>query len=379
MNYFLISDTKFRKTFDIINILSHEFPKIPILLGSKSLSLLEKLWHFFIYGNRKIVLLRTYDKVLMEQDLNRLNKEYKNSNLIYIPIEEETTDHFCSYLEKNRQTIFKYLLPESKLYKTFRNKELLNEYCLNNNISAPKKYDIPNIPSDAYPIIIKPQIGSGSNGIIILEKEEDYTNEIKKTITTKPFLAQELIPHGKDVQGAFYLCKEGEVLRAFTHNRIRTMPESGGVSVFSKIGHNNKLIEEGTKLLEKAKWNGIIMLEFLYDPTTNTYKIIEANPRLWGSIMLSEYSGANILKNYVNLCIGNPIEQPTEINNSCYIRWPIIDFIGYIKKHCKIKNFWCKKNTCFINWTYARKDRAILFLLVSTFNISNLKKLLRKK
>lgn len=377
MNYILVSDTKYRKAFDITNILSQEFPQNPILLGVESVSFFKKLHYRLSYGNKKVVLLRSYDKELFETDLDNLCKEYNNDTITYIPVEEETTDYFCSYIEKRKNNVLRFLLPDSGLYKKFRNKGDLNEYCLKNGISAPKRFDIPEFADDAYPIILKPKIGSGSSGIIRLEKKEDYTDEVRKTITREEYLAQELIPNGKEVHGAFYLCKDGKVMGAYTHKRIRTMPEEGGVTVCSKIGDNHKLVEEGRKLLETAKWNGLVMLEFLYDPKTDSYKIIEANPRLWGSIMLSEYSEANLLKNYVNICLGKPVE-PSVIKESTYIRWPIIDFVGYIRKFGKIPGFWHKKETCFINWTYARKDRAIIFILTSIFNFSNIKKLFKK-
>ena len=307
MNYILVSDTKYRKAFDITNILSQEFPQNPILLGVESVSFFKKLHYRLSYGNKKVVLLRSYDKELFETDLDNLCKEYNNDTITYIPVEEETTDYFCSYIEKRKNNVLRFLLPDSGIYKKFRNKGDLNEYCLKNGISAPRRFDIPEFADDAYPIILKPKIGSGSSGIIRLEKKEDYTDEVRKTITREEYLAQELIPNGKEVQGAFYLCKDGKVMGAYTHKRIRTMPEEGGVTVCSKIGDNHKLVEEGRKLLETAKWNGLVMLEFLYDPKTDSYKIIEANPRLWGSIMLSEYSGANLLKNYVNICLGKPV------------------------------------------------------------------------
>lgn len=377
MDYILVSDTKYRKAFDIVNILSQEFPQIPILLGVESVSFLKKLHYRLSYGNKKLVLLRSNNEELFETDMNRLCDEYKDDHIIYIPVEEETTDYFCSYIEKNKNYVFRHLLPKSSLYKLFRNKGDLNEYCLKNGVAAPRRFEIPEFDDSAYPIILKPRIGSGSSGIIRLEKKEDYTDEVRKMITENEYLAQELIQNGKNVQGAFYLCKEGKVLGAYTHKRIRTMPEEGGVTVCSSIGDNFKLINEGEKLLQAAKWNGLVMLEFLYDAKSGLYKIIEANPRLWGSIMLSEYSGANLLKNYVNICLGKHVE-PVNIKENTYIRWPLIDFIGYVKKMGKIPGFWEKKNTCFINWTYARKDRAIVFTLTSILNFSNIKKLFRR-
>ena len=117
------------------------------------------------------------------------------------------------------------------------------------------------------------------------------------------------------------------------------------------------------------------MLEYIYDDRSDEYKLIEANPRIWGSIMLSEYSGANLLSNYIRICLGQPIEKPM-MKEEAYIRWFFpVDLLNWIKKKGRIKNFWNFKNTCVINWTYARKDRALMFILMSVFNMHNLKNL----
>ena len=92
--------------------------------------------------------------------------------------------------------------------------------------------------------------------------------------------------------------------------------------------------------------------------------------------MLSEYSGANLLENYIHLCLGEPLVKPNL--KESYIRWFFpMDIIAYIKKKGKIEGFWNFKNTCFINWTYARIDRALWFVFFSIFNTHNLSKLFR--
>lgn len=65
--------------------------------------------------------------------------------------------------------------------------------------------------------------------------------------------------------GAFFLCDKGKVISAYSHKRIRTMPEEGGVTVLSQMDYNDVLIAQGKKLLEEVGWSGLIMLEYLYD------------------------------------------------------------------------------------------------------------------
>ena len=41
------------------------------------------------------------------------------------------------------------------------------------------------------------------------------------------------------------------------------------------------------KLLDSLNWNGPAMVEFKLDQNLNEYKLIEINPKLWGSLDLT--------------------------------------------------------------------------------------------
>ena len=179
--------------------------------------------------------------------------------------------------------------------------------------------------------------------------------------------------------GAFFLySKEGRCVGAYSHQRIRTSPPGGGVTVLSKMTYNKDVIEEGKRILEAIGWRGLIMLEFLYDNKTNTYKVIEANPRVWGSVMLSEYGGGFLLTNYVRLCM-NEKPKTAQIDTNKYIRWLFpVDILNYIKSLGRIPDFWNFESTCFINWSYSKKWTSIKFNFFNLFSIRNLKRFLRR-
>ena len=372
MNHILLTDVQYRKEFDNISIIKRLFPKEHLILGTTRSGLFCKL----CYGSCDVVQLRTEDgKDAFFQDFKALLDKYSRDQIVYFPGEEQTTDYMVDFIEQNGMGNIISLLPSYSLYKMFRNKRTLNHYCIENGFPAPREYKVEDLPNVDYPVLLKPEIGSGSHGQYRLYKEDDYSDEIKDALVKEPYLIQELLPNGKDVQGGFFLCHDGNIIGAYTHKRIRTSPEEGGVTVLSSLNENPRLIEQGKKLLKYAGWEGLIMLEYIYDDRSGEYKLIEANPRSWGSIMLSEYCGANLLSNYIRICLGQEVVCP-EMKKDAYIRWLFpMDLLNWVKKKGKIKGFWNFKNTCFINWTYARKDRALFFILASVFNLHNLKSL----
>lgn len=73
----------------------------------------------------------------------------------------------------------------------------------------------------------------------------------------------------------------------FAHRRIREKPPSGGVSVLSESIHINAEMQSiAGKLLGKAAWTGVAMIEFRVSAQGVPY-LMEVNGRFWGSLQLA--------------------------------------------------------------------------------------------
>ena len=368
----LITDPFLRKTFDVVNILKRN--KIDVIICFN--------------GNifQKILVKLLYFSAIKKLDLDNFNEDLKliensiKDELVFFPLEEDKILKFYDYLETGNSKI-KSLLPSKNIFNLVREKKDFSKFCILNNISVPKEYtfqEIENLEQLPSKIILKPSIGSGSIGIKFADTKDDFNNI---NIADKSnYLIQERIENGKDILGGFFLFDKGNFISYYGHKRIRTYPEEGGVTVYSKVDDNEEIKELGIELLKKLNWSGIAMVEFLYDKNDNSYKIIELNPRAWGSIMLSEFSNSKIIKNYVNISLNNKIED-SKLNDDVFIRWFFPwDLISYIKKSGKIKDFWKLnlKNTCYINFTYGNLFNSSLFLILNILDLNKVKKLFRK-
>lgn len=376
----LIPNAETRKAFDVSSMLAVSFRNIPIISGNtdgtkSSKRRLRRLFH------SNVETLRVHEEAVFIKDLESISQKYSDDKIIFLPIEEETVALFYAFLRKCGAQNFVYLLPDEAVFNILKNKKALNLYCAENNLSAPAFYqvsDLDNLPAEKFPLLLKPCEGSGSEGQFRLYSPKDYNDSVKAAVSMRPYIAQELIANGINVKGAFYLYDKNGFVDAYTHERIRTSPPTGGVTVFSRLTHEQDVIDEGRKILDKIGWQGLIMLEFLYDEKVGRYKVIEANPRIWGSIMLSEYGGSHMLTNYVRRCMGDSLVIEHK-DGDCFIRWLFpVDVLNYIKSFGRIKGFWNFKNTCFINWSYAGKISAIRFNLHNLFQLKNIKRFLRK-
>ncbi|GAB5524357.1 MAG: ATP-grasp domain-containing protein [Roseivirga sp.] len=374
----LISDIFLRKSFDAYNIIKARFPEHErIITVDKKLSGGKRLLKWLLFNDR-CCKLSSKNYKQFESDLLAIQKQFAGEKIVYIPVEEKTTEFFLEYAHNHSTDMFLFVLPEADGFNTAKNKKELNFFCHQAGIPCPQPYKWSEIDTTSKDkLIFKPVEGSGSRGIYFKSPSELTSEDFAKK---EKYHIQELLPNPKDVHGCFYLVKEGTVVSAYGHKRLRTFPETGGVTVLSRFNHNERALAVGTKLLEKLNWNGLAMVEFLYDDKDDQYKVIEINPRLWGSILLSEYANANLLTNYVLMSLKKELRNE-HINPDTKIRWVFpYDFIYLLQRKISLKEFlYNADNVCFINWTYAHKMKALLFQLSLVFNAENISKYLKSR
>lgn len=324
-----------RKTFDTFNILKKKYDPKDIIVLCEELKFLK-----LVYKNSILFKYRS-----KEEALQYISEKFKES--IFIPLEEEWITEIYSFNKKNNQLNIKYLLPNEESFSIAQNKLKLSIWCEKNNIDIPTR--INNNNTEFEDIIIKPIIGSGSKDISYIKKNNFNFEDIDKS----KYIIQEKLNNSSRVIGGFYLINDNKLIDFYSHERIRTFPKKGGVSIYSKSSQNYQIQKIGLNILKKLNWSGLAMIEFIYDETEKKYKLIEINPRLWGSILLSEYSGVYMLENYISICLGLATKSNKFKRKS--IRWIFpYEILNILSNPIKIKHYIFKvKNTCYINYTYS--------------------------
>lgn len=91
--------------------------------------------------------------------------------------------------------------------------------------------------------------------------------------------------------GQFFLCREGEVLLRFQHERVNEWPPEGGASTLCRAVRLDRHVacrQRSEALLRRLDWSGVAMVEYRFDPAAGRYHLMEINGRFWGSLPLAE-------------------------------------------------------------------------------------------
>jgi predicted ATP-grasp superfamily ATP-dependent carboligase len=218
-----------------------------------------------------------------------------------LPMEEETVLLFSHH--RNRFSRLTYLpIPSTEKLEAARDKAHALTIAKQLGIPVPKTWLINDLSEIdrikeilPFPVVIKPRIGSGAVGVVYSGNKEVFKRQYLSIHRRFPFpMVQETIPREGPGYGASFLMDEATRVKAvFVHKRLREYPVSGGASTLRVSVRHDEIREMALSLLKALEWYGVAMVEFKVDPRDGRPKLMEINPRFWGSLALAIHAGVN--------------------------------------------------------------------------------------
>ncbi|USZ67828.1 ATP-grasp domain-containing protein [Halorussus salilacus] len=124
-------------------------------------------------------------------------------------------------------------------------------------------------------------------------------------------LVQEYVPDS-DEYGFFALYDEGEAVATFQHRQRRGYKYSGGPSAYRESVDIPELDAAGRALLDELDWHGLAMVEFLRNPETGQFELMEVNPRFWTSLPFTVRAGVDFPYYYWRQAAGHTLDAEPE-------------------------------------------------------------------
>lgn len=193
-----------------------------------------------------------------------------------------------------------------------------------------------NVSSFDSPFVLKPVVSKVWQDGYKLEfpaKKADSLEEVKKYVNDYlPFasiLVQKWVP-GIGV-GQEFLCKDGEILLAFQHERIHEPQGSGGSSYRKSVPLDERMMAHSKKLLKYLKWTGVAMVEYRKNLETGDFVLLEINGRFWGSLSLAVEAGADFPHALYRMMMYDEKSFSRDYNIGVYAR-DLMDDLRFIAK-----------------------------------------------
>jgi len=283
---------------------------------------------FSKYCQRRLIYPcpETYPK----QFLNVIEEELmKTSYQVLLPMELSTQ----LLLTSHRERIEKYTsLPfaPAEIARKLHDKAFVYKVANHMGIETPETICVKDLSElkgvhrrVRFPVVIKPRNSSGSRGIVYVEQPELLIENYKMVHRHYPYpLVQERIPSGGDAIGVCLLLNYHSQTRAsFAYKRLREYPVEGGPSTLRMSIKNDKLVKQSSVMLEELGWIGVAHVEFKVDPRDGIAKLLEVNPRFWGSLQLAIDAGVDFPYLLFRLATEGDIEPCNEYREGVLSRW----------------------------------------------------------
>jgi hypothetical protein len=170
----------------------------------------------------------------------------------------------------------------------------------------------------------------------VIEKNVRETFEVPQTSNAPPLQTSKVIARHEAIQlqtnilfqeyltgggyGFFGLYDKGVFKQGFAHKRIREFPMSGGASACAESIEEEELTLLGRRILDAVAWHGLAMVEFKKDEA-GQFRLLEVNPKLWGSFDLSVAAGVPFTEKWVQLAMNQPIEPHKDYEKGIQFSW----------------------------------------------------------
>lgn len=148
------------------------------------------------------------------------------------------------------------------------------------------------------PCVVKPLCGekfglSAAQRYVIARTPEQGAEAYERfqVLTGEEPMVQEYLPGGG--LGCSVLAEEGEVRAALCHRRVREYPVSGGPSSCCVREDRPDLEEYAARMVRETGYTGLAMFEFK-EGADGRPRLLEINPRVWGTFPLTRASGSGI-------------------------------------------------------------------------------------
>lgn len=272
-----------------------------------------------------------------------------------------SSDEFAFFLEKLalKENIRGWLLLPSNdhaVYTLSKHKKLLEKYyklitpgldIIENIMDKTRLIEIAKkcgVPVPVTRIFSSPDESPGEMNFPVLTKGR-YGLSFYKTLGKKAFLAnnaselntqlagieqkyslsecftQELIPSdGSNKTISFTaFCEKGEIKTCWMGQKLREHPPEFGTATLAESIYSPACYEQSALLLKKLNYEGICEVEYLLDPRSGEYKLIEINARTWLWVGLAKACGVNFAKIAWEFVNGLPVDYPQ--NYTLGLKW----------------------------------------------------------
>lgn len=305
----IVTDVRYRTALAVIRPLSaagyriiavqtaQESPKKPAAFYSRFVS-------------RCVLLDGSVKDASYAERLLALCKECEERPVLF-PIGADTLAMLAKNTEKF-EAVCDFLVSSPEVLNAANDKRIVAQTAKRIGVPVPEEFDCSGgaLPP-RFPVIVKPRCGEklglhAEQRYAVAENEAAFADAYRKISAYDPSPVVQEYVSGAGCGICLVMDRNHEAVSIMGHRRIREYPLSGGPSACCISFFDEVFTQRAVRLLKALHFTGIAMVEFKGD------RVLEINPRIWGSFPLTEVCGSHFAENYVRAASGESFPIPDQ-------------------------------------------------------------------
>lgn len=243
------------------------------------------------------------------------NEIQKKKINVLLPIHFWATKLVSKYKRVFESLNIKILASSIESLDIANNKLELSKFLKTHSIPGPITIGTNIITKNlVYPLLYKPLDEAGGNGIKLIKNKEEWDVH-SKIIQNEKFILQQYIK-GYDIDCSI-LSLKGQILSFTIQKAYIPSSKLYSPALGVEFLYNDKVYKIVKKLIKSLNWTGVAHIDLRYDQIKKKFKVIEINPRYWGSVEASNKVGVNFPYLYCLTAMGKQFESPTYSFEKC--------------------------------------------------------------
>lgn len=209
------------------------------------------------------------------------------------------------------------------------------------------------------PIVVKMQQTSGAAGLRIVhdrnELEEKYFDVVRVNHlgeNSLPML-QRLIDGPTTC--TLELCRHGKVLGEVMYRGVRTMPRSGGTTMFRESTSDPACSEAAAKLVERLGFHGLCGFDFVIDRASGRPYLVDGNCRITPAITMAYHGGCDMIEGWIRVIDGEDMPPMPKARTGIRTKLQFGDFVWLLESYLGSFKDWSGERRLRKQW-WSDKD-----------------------
>jgi len=209
------------------------------------------------------------------------------------------------------------------------------------------------------PIVVKMQQTSGAAGLRIVHDRNELEKKYFDVVRVNRLGENSLPMLQRLIDGpttcTLELCRNGKVLGEVMYRGVRTMPRSGGTTMFRESMSDPACSEAAAKLVEHLGFHGLCGFDFVVDRGSGRPYLVDGNCRITPAITMAYHGGCDMIEGWIRVVDGEDVPRMPEAQTGIRTKLQFGDFVWLLESYLGSFKDWSGERRLRKQW-WSDKD-----------------------